>query len=151
MRSVLFAVIIGAFFTSCASQAPASSTSLEYQEIIEKPGAPAGDLYEKSHRWIAETFKSSKAVIEYANKDEGQIIGNGVVDVTYSLYPYPTAFTLNLETKDGKVRATFKNMHFTGPSERYPFREGYMKKFSIEAARLVDSLESYLTKPSDNW
>jgi hypothetical protein len=151
MKSFFYAITMCLFLASCASQGKEASTSLEYQEVITIPGLAAEDLYEKSHRWIAETFKSAKAVIEYANKEEGQIIGNGVVDVSYSLYPYPTAFTLNLEAKDGKIRATFNNMRFTGKNEWMPWRQSYMKKFSAEAARLIDGLESYLTKPSDNW
>lgn len=122
----------------------------EYVEIIESPGNGKDVLFDKSLKWLAETFKSSKAVIEYQNKDSGEIIGNGSLRVAYTAFgSMNTYFTLLIETKDGKLRMTFKNMRY---DQGYSMNsKGQLDTFSNEAYNLVYSLKNYITKKNDSW
>ena len=92
-------------------------------QVYEAPGFTKDQLFAASRIWIAENFKSAKAVIEYENKDEGTIIGNGNM-----LYPcggafscmiksdWRVPFTMKVETKDGKIRLTFTKIHLAWPA-----------------------------------
>lgn len=91
-------------------------------QVYEAPGFTKDQLYTTARMWIAQNFKSAKAVIEYENKDEGTIIGNGNI-------PFPckgfdclgfgdtrVPFTMKVETKDGKIRITFTNINMAWPA-----------------------------------
>jgi len=93
------------------------------EQVFEAPGHTKDEIYNAAKIWIAESFRSAKAVIEYDNKDEGTIIGNGLI-------PYPckgafdclgkpdwkVRFTVRIDTKDDKFRLTFSNMNLTWPA-----------------------------------
>ena len=87
-------------------------------------------IYERSKIFIAENFKSAKAVIEYDNKEQGTLIGNGNV-----MYPCGNFFTcgalknvritfqMRIDVKDEKIRITFNNILAYFPpraGQRYP-------------------------------
>lgn len=60
---------------------------------------------------MAKTFVSSKAVLEYQNKELGKIIGNGrTFFVNMGIAEIPTSFTLTIEIKDKKFRMIFDNI-----------------------------------------
>src|SRR4030067_1568694 len=92
---------------------PSDSTTV--QRVIEVPGIPKDIIYERSRIWIAKTFRSSKAVIEYENKETGVIIGNGIVYYTlsagFSSAGVPVRFTMKEDIKDGRIRITFDNLY----------------------------------------
>src|SRR3972149_2220357 len=104
---------------------PSDSTTV--QRVIEVPGIPKDIIYERSRIWIAKTFRSSKAVIEYENKETGVIIGNGIIHyINKKIDPFgiyaaeiPVRFTMEENIRDGKIKITFDNLfhaHATGDS-----------------------------------
>lgn len=102
---------------------PLTEEEKTFSQVYEAPGLTKDQLFAASKMWIAQNFKSAKAVIEYENKDEGVIIGNGNMQ-----YPcgkgftcmlkadWRTPFTMKVETKDGKIRLTFSNIHLAWPA-----------------------------------
>lgn len=149
---IIAALCVLAFplLVSCVST-PTPSTPYEYQTIIEAPGATGQKLYSASLQWIATAFSSARDVIEYANQAEGLIIGNGVVDVYYTfIAPVPTRFTIRIETKDGKARLTFNNVHL--PSG-VPFNNNLQKNaFAGEAGKIAASYKSFvLSSGGSSW
>lgn len=116
-----FAVSIGA--ASAATPAQLAEVQKPIEQVFEAPGHTKDEIYNAAKIWIAESFRSAKAVIEYDNKDEGTIIGNGLI-------PYPckgafdclsksdwkVRFTVRIDTKDDKFRLTFSNMNLTWPA-----------------------------------
>ena len=116
-----FAVAIGA--ASAATPAQLAEVQKPIEQVFEAPGHTKDEIYNAAKIWIAESFRSAKAVIEYDNKDEGTIIGNGLI-------PYPckgafdclgkpdwkVRFTVRIDTKDDKFRLTFSNMNLTWPA-----------------------------------
>ncbi|MBN1404781.1 MAG: DUF4468 domain-containing protein [Opitutales bacterium] len=56
---------------------PYSCDGIEY--VIELDGMTRNEIFDGVELWIAENFTSSKAVIDLKNKEQGVIIGNGVL------------------------------------------------------------------------
>lgn len=91
-------------------------------QVYEAPDATRDQLFTASRMWIAQNFKSAKAVIEYESKEEGTIIGNGSIAfpcrgfecMAFSDTRVP--FTMKVETKDGRLRITFTNINMAWPA-----------------------------------
>jgi hypothetical protein len=77
-------------------------------------------IFNVSRQWVAENFRSARAVVEYEDKDAGTLIGNGSI-------PYPCVdvsswncatlrqsvtlqFTMRLDSKDDRFRLEFTNL-----------------------------------------
>ena len=131
MTKTIRPLAAGIFLATCIGMVPATTLAAKPDEraealkpiekIFEAPGHTKDEIYVASKIWIAESFRSAKAVIEYDNKDEGTIIGNGII-------PYPckgfeclaksdwkVRFTIRIDVKDDKFRLTFSNLNLTWP------------------------------------
>lgn len=116
--------------------APLTEEETTFSQVYEAPGLTKDQLFAASKMWIAQNFESADAVIEYEDKDEGTILGNGNMQ-----YPcgrgfscmvkadWRTRFTMKVETKDGKIRLTFSNIRLTWPAS-------YSSGISTPAANL---------------
>lgn len=153
MRAGLFAFI---FFVSVASAAADDAFSV--QLVREVPGASKEKIFESSNAWIAETFRSAKAVIDHADKDAGLIFGNGAIDIPIglSILGASARFTFRLkeEIKDGKFRMTFTNVAMLVDGVEKPIestnRESNEPKVSARFEQLADSLAASIKK-NENW
>lgn len=84
------------------------------EQVFDATGHAQEEIYRSAKIWIAESFRSAKAVIEYDNEQEGTIIGNGLIQ-----YPckgaleclgkpdWKVSFTLRIDTKPDKFRTVF--------------------------------------------
>jgi len=94
-----------------------------FSQVFETPGFTKDILYEKVKIWIAQNFKSAKSVIEYDNKENGSIIGNGNIKYPCSglscvaQYDWTVPFTMRVDMKDDKFRLTFSNLHVAWPAK----------------------------------
>jgi hypothetical protein len=92
------------------------------EQVYEVPGHTRDQIYSAARMWIAENFKSAKAVIEYENKEEGTLIGNGIIQYPCSGFScvlkedWTVPFTMRVETKEGRFRVTFTNIHLAWPA-----------------------------------
>lgn len=121
-RLAAAAVAATTLFSATATAATLTEEQRTIVQVFEAPGADKLTIYTAGRQWIAENFRSAKAVIEYESKDEGTIIGNGVMN-----YPCASAweclgkpdwkvpFTMRLEAKDERFRLTFTNIHLFWP------------------------------------
>lgn len=90
------------------SAAPTEPNDFQVQTIHGHLDLTAAEVYDRALDWTAKTFTDSKEVIELKDRDRGKIIGKGIVSVpVYSKYPSDVRFTMTLEAKDGRCRATF--------------------------------------------
>jgi hypothetical protein len=133
---------------------PAKTTTV--QKIIEVPGVSKEVIYERSMVWFAQTFRSSKAVIQYENRETGVIIGQGIVHyfLSYGLASgdVPVRFTMKEDIKDGRVRVTFDNL-LEGTKEIPVTYQLSMDYIRPKLLSLADDLGAALVKPatSDSW
>lgn len=141
------------FLTGCAAEMmPGQYLDGEvvtFERIVEAPGFDEDEIYTGTKIWIAENFRSAKAVIELDSKEQGLIIGNGIID-----YPCEgiecldsgsntVRFTMRVDIKEGKFRITFTNINI-----HHPPISGYGSfdtpvQFKVQKERLEPRLLSY--------
>ncbi len=96
--------------TGCAAAFPATDGPFVFQRVIEIPGMPKNAIFKRSLKWMVQTFKT-KEVIEYQNKAEGVIIGNGVIPRPQSpiniLGAGSILFDVREDVEDGKAKLSF--------------------------------------------
>jgi hypothetical protein len=122
MKKPIALLVVLLFIGGCASAAVMRERAEHtFEKIFDAPGYSKDQIFERSKIWIAENFKSAKAVVEYENKEAGTIIGNGVI-------PYPCSgfecigtggwkahFTMRVDIKDQRFRLTFSNLRLSWP------------------------------------
>lgn len=172
-----FGVFIAALFLSAApglasaKRSPLTEEDRTIVQVFEVPGYTKDQVYSAARMWIAENFKSAKAVIEYENRDEGTIIGNGIIN-----YPcggafscmakadWTVPFTMRVESKDGRFRLTFTNVHLAWPASYgsgivTPAHDGPvnqrsdMEKIGPELLKLGERIQASMgnAAASDDW
>lgn len=123
MKFLMIASVIA--LTGCAAMQPVSEADKTIEQITEAPNFTKDQIFTGSKIWIAENFKSAKAVIEYENKEEGVIIGNGSTSYPCSgmeclqagaATDWKLNFTMRIDAKDNKFRTTFSNLSIYKPS-----------------------------------
>lgn len=124
MRPLIFCVVL--VLSACATgtaQPPYSGPAA--MKVVEVPGKNQAEIYEGARQWIAENFKSSKAVIEYESRDTFTVIGNaksadvvacvswGIIKTTFDatcMHPASMLYTMKVESKDGRMRISVPNI-----------------------------------------
>ena len=153
MKRVICAVVV-LMLSGCASAIPMNAKETNLQVVIETPGNSKDQIFEKSKQWIARNFRSAKSVIEYENKTEGKIIGNGVINIPQDTIEAMGGvqktgqFTMIEEIKDGKARLSFENiMVYTPPSynggERVTM-QGEFERFKPALLQLPSDLQAFI-------
>lgn len=126
MNSLLVLFACAAASTTAFGAESFSAPDQSFEKVYEAPERTKDQIFSASRIWIAENFKSAKAVIEYENKDEGTLIGNGLI-------PFPckgvfdclgkgswkVRFTMRVDMKDDKFRLTFSNIGLVWPAAVY--------------------------------
>jgi hypothetical protein len=135
-KVILLACVL---LVGCASAAVMRERAeYTFERVFEAPGYSKDRIFEGSRIWIAENFRSAKAVIEHENRESGTIIGNGVI-------PYPCSgfgcigqgdwkvfFTMRVDIKDQRFRLTFSNLRLSWPT--VPGRPSYDGPFGSESS-----------------
>lgn len=124
----LFAIIciIAALTTGCAGMQTAPTDQLTFSQVYEMPGHSSAQIYDGVRIWISENFRSGKAVVDLADKENGIIIGNGA-----SHYPCngtdcidleggTVGYTMRVDVKDEKFRLTFSNLETVLTTGNHP-------------------------------
>jgi hypothetical protein len=107
MKNYCFLFIGLIIFTlSCTPPKFATEEEKRHEFIKEFPGKSKDLIFEKTYKWIAENFKSAKAVIDYQDKQAGTIIAKGIIDVSGGNFK----FTLTVDIKEGKARYRYTNL-----------------------------------------
>lgn len=163
----LILIFLGLMCFGCTAAMPVKQADMTYQKVIEMPEKPAHLIYEKSKQWIALNFKSAKAVIEYDNKAEGVIIGNGSIARPTSAVNITgtglITFTMREDIKEGKARLTFDRLTarvmpsyntLTGPLQggEYPILHADLEGMRANFDTFAIELQKYvLSETNGNW
>ena len=137
-----------------------AKSELVYTKVIEH-NKNADEAYQLSKMWLAETFNDSKAVIEYDNKENFNIIGRGILPkVNYGFMVYgDTKFTIKISNKDNKSRIVMDNISITtwdkmnGKLHYDMWNLGQFKVFTEEANILTSEFKAYIVndKQDTDW
>lgn len=147
-----------------------------YQKIIEVPDISKTILFSKVENYFAHNYKDANSVIQVSNKETGTIIGKGMykdIHVGTSMITILVSVnhTLQIECKDGKVRATLSlteyqqerrgggsRSYFNYPiNERYPVVTKDAEKTVMgkafyksheKALSVLTEIENYIKKES---
>jgi len=126
--------MISLFLAGCVGFQPITDADRTFERVVEVPGCSKEQIFNGTKIWIAETFKSAKAVLEYEDKDTGTIIGNGIIPYPCSGLEYiakadwKVPFTMRVDIKDRKFRLTFSNIRLSWPpsyNRTYGAQPGY--------------------------
>ncbi|QYG83454.1 DUF4468 domain-containing protein [Citrobacter koseri] len=128
MKTVLASLVVSSItvLTGCVTSPDMEAAKQPLGSIVSVvnvPGVKKDALYSSSKIWVAKAFTDSNSVIQYADKEEGSIVGKGNVkypcdgfndclaneDVRYK-------FTMKIDTKDDKARITFDDIHIYRPA-----------------------------------
>ena len=129
-------------------------------EVIRPAPLAKPALYDRTVLWVAESFKSARAVIEFKDKEMGVIVGNGAsaIDAGLSFFPVkePIKFKMKIDIRDNRYRMTFSNV-ITGEGRGEMAIEdvhpdsGYAQKVRALFANLADNLDAYVGKPAKDF
>lgn len=122
MKNLLFLLLLTAPLTALC-QIDTASIDFPYKDGViiyeitkEVPNVPKNTIYASSKKWIADSFKSSKAVIQSEDISSGQIIGKAT---TYAQYIKPGAIfgvgmtislSFQIDCRDNKYRIRFYDL-----------------------------------------
>lgn len=118
----LFSTLLVISLVGCAGMQQVREEDKTFARAFDAPGYKKDVLYEKIKIWVAQNFKSAKAVLEYENKENGTLIGNGIVSYPCSglgcigKTEWKIPFTMQVDIKDEKFRLTFTNLRLTWPA-----------------------------------
>jgi hypothetical protein len=123
-RILLGTLALLLFVYGCASMQPVKEEDKTFSQVFDAPGNSKDKLYDQIKIWIAQTFVSAKAVVEYENKEAGTIVGNGIIK-----YPcggldciakgdWKVPFNMKVDVKDDKFKLTFSNLGLSWPAKR---------------------------------
>ena len=154
MKKLILILMVGNFFMGCMPPklaVPLTKEQMSHQ-IIFNTDKSKDEVFDVSLEWMAKTFVSSKAVIEYKDKPSGKIIGKGyltmILDAMGMSVPIQYHFTLSIEIKEGRYRLLFEN--FKGGIQKVPMQGIYkteleqLEKLKIELTELGETLDSYI-------
>ncbi|ODQ00609.1 hypothetical protein BGK46_06450 [Salinivibrio sp. SS2] len=108
--------------SGCASVQPVADADRSFEKVVEVPGYSKEKIYTSTKIWIAENFKSAKAVIEFDSKEDGLIIGNGSIDYPCSgmeclaKSDWKVPFTMRVDMKNEKFKVGFSNIKLSWPA-----------------------------------
>lgn len=82
------------------------------EEIIEVPGASALELYQRSERWFANTFRDANNVLQIKDIDQKLLMGKGATTTVWTSGKgmssvsgtNPAGYSVEAQCKDGRCR-----------------------------------------------
>jgi len=131
---------------------------IQNQEIITIQNMNKEQIFKKTTQWLAESFGSSNAVIQYKDLNEGKFICQIITSAYSSEHISTVSFhtTMTIDIKDGKTRFTFLAHDMSGNGQPYGpiYNVGGSQKLVQESFKTVKT--SYLNfmtnkKSDNNW
>lgn len=153
MKKLIVAFFMVVLCVSCAT-APAGEPAA-VERIIEVQKSKS-EIFVASMDWIAKTFVSAKAVIEYQDKEAGKIVGHGVALVNYAILPVDTHFTLTIDVKDGKARISIQSVYLEissgGMVSRNNADAAMVGRFMVlKGNAIFDNYAAAITSKTSEW
>lgn len=143
--------------TGCSGFHKMAPNEMQIQRVIEVDNTPKSAMFDKSRMWYATAFRSANSVIQYENKENGTIMGNGNVSDTMMMVRYTLRFSLSTEVKDNKARITATGQTlYTEKGGEIDVNRRMWEHFKDDIVEIMDSYEQYIkgqsfNSKSDDW
>ena len=159
MKKLILILMVGNFFMGCMPPklaVPLTKEQMSHQIIFDTDKSN-DEVFDVSLEWMAKTFVSSKAVIEYKDKPSGKIIGKGyitmITEVPGMSVPIEYHFTLSIEVKENRFRLYFEN--FKTGTQKVPMMGIYqtevkiLNDLKVKLDELGNSLNEYINSANE--
>jgi len=158
--NILILTTISSFiFYGCAGMTVVNNDT-ELMRVIKVENMSKDEIFVKSMEWFSRTFKESKSVIDYQDKEAGKIIGNGAITHYFNMIVNgQVKFSVKIEAKENRSRITLSNFSSKIIGSSGPAVDGYLMQGEYNKALpklelLMDDYTTYLKSASssdDNW
>lgn len=101
---------------------PIKDGHIVYEGIVEVLGMSKLDLYKNAKQWFVDYFKSSKDVIQNEDKEQGLIVGKGLLPIFWKsliIFEYHDNLTIQIDCRDGKYRYKIYDLIIIVPPSQY--------------------------------
>lgn len=144
-RSFIF-VLFCFFIISCASSGltPSPEEIRTFEKVFEIPNTSKDDLYIRANTWFVNTFKSSKSVIQFQDKDAGKIMGKYLMPMTYS----ECISTITVDVKENRARIHISGLVISTGADWTVFLE-FLQQALVIWNDLAESLEKELNNTQE--
>jgi len=113
--AMMFAMVL--FGQDHQPPVPYVDGKVKYTEVVPVENNTSGQLYGKAKLWFASAFKSAQDVIQLDDKENGIVLGQGIVvqDEAKALTHVRKTwhFTIKIQVKDGRYRAEIYDITYT--------------------------------------
>lgn len=157
MKKILFLLCIGNVFAfGQAINLPIDSITknITYTNVVNVDSLSKNELFSRAQEWVVKTYNSGKDVVQLSDKDNGKLIGNGALDVSWKNMSGYIKYTISIYVKDGKYKYEITNLHHimsgTGKLPDGGTCEGMMNtndKFMFQSRQ--GEYDTYLTQAND--
>ena len=157
---------------------PVKDNAIVYEQVVSAEGKSKADLYKNAKQWFVDYFKSSKEVIQSEDKEDGKIIGKGIIAVPFKgmmgmSVIYNDKLTIQIDCRDGKYRCKIYDMLLatqddvtlkTTPEtimnkllgkEKSPFNDAQSRRMLLsvdtETKKTLSSLKAAMIKSTDSF
>jgi len=164
MKALTISSLILSLFAFSGCQTTEQFVPVEYSSVIGVENKSKNEIYSKARQWFSHHFVSGESVVDYEDKTEGTIIGNGITNIgttALGMVKEEIEFQIRVDTKDGRFRTETKiTKHYNVDSQNGRYEASWVtpeRKLKAEAAveRTVASLKSYVTdrtsKSNTDW
>ncbi len=141
------------FLSACATQQ--LTEEQKTISIVKEAKGSKDELFDATKIWIAETFNSAKAVIEFADKEKGTIIGNGTskypcTEMCFGSYKWSLHYSMRVDFKDDRYKVTFTNLELSWPAS---YSNGVLTKAyrgAVASQGDYEAIKTHLLGLADN-
>jgi hypothetical protein len=150
MKYILFLFLFLFFFGCIGFQVP--DEQLNKEKIIYCDTLNQKQIYQKSLQWIAGSFRSAKAVIEYQNEQEGKIIGNISIPYSFGMLTLYARGSMTITAKENKVKINFIIKDKLVDGSPAPIFEGDWETIQIKINSMIENYQNLiLLNRDDKW
>lgn len=123
-----------------------SSGSYEYSEVIDVEGMGSNDIYKQAKVWVTRNYISANDVIQMDDNHNNHLIVKGVFEGEYLLNKIWIPHTLEIQTKDGRLKIYYNSFRYTNEAgdNGVPFRVAFERAISKES--IVGQTELFLSE-----
>lgn len=139
--------------SGCQSTPTTMYQPIELTEVVDIPNQSQEEIYNKARQWFSQYFVSGKSVVDYEDKKEGVIIGNGIANngSMMGLIKYEFYYNIRIDTKDGKFRALTTITKHTNTDSNSTYDAVAVDQERINASKqkineLITQLKDYILK-----